>query len=216
VLGRARTGFEGLAGLSAIAPNTPGDYLIEGRVVTPPFQAQPKQLLLSVRAPAERLVVIDLERTIADGTFFEIILRQPQDVQPVAGAPSAVTDIDADALVVYLVGHDFVFGPEVRAWLAHWGFPRGVTIFGSEFIYLFSRTSYKAAIYQVLGMSHNVAAGFGEDSDDEAAAAGVGASFFLIGTGTGSGAPTFPDWNVLRAANAAGQLPDLSWATRLN
>ncbi len=219
VIGRARSGIEGLAALTVMAPAQEGDYLVEGRAIGHSGAAR---LLLSVRSRAARLVVIDFERTIVDGGFFELLLRDPARVPPVAGAVAAVSDLAQDALVVYLVGHDVVFGPEVRRWLAHWGFARGVTIFGTEYIFVFARAAYKRAIYQVLAQNHTVAAGFGEDGDDVAAAVSVGAPAYLVGPRAAAGGAVagaafapLPDWDALRAANARGAVPGLGWARAL-
>ncbi|RME74569.1 MAG: hypothetical protein D6776_05025 [Planctomycetota bacterium] len=217
VIGRAQTDINGLALLNVQAPSTPGDYRVEGEVSSPILGTSRTTLLLSVRARAQRVVIVDFERTVANGSFTEILLQPPAQVPPVRGAVAALTDIAQDALVVYLVGHDFVFGPEVRAWLAHWNLPRGVTIFGKEYVFWFSRSAYKAAIYRTIGLQHTIAAGFGEDAGDRDAAQALGLPFFAIGPRAqpGLGVPTFTDWDALRAANAAGTLPGLSWAQAL-
>ncbi|GIW72557.1 MAG: hypothetical protein KatS3mg102_2099 [Planctomycetota bacterium] len=214
-LGTARTGLDGRAVLAVQLPAQPGDYLVQGAVRGGPWSAPPATALVAVRAQqGGRLVVVDLAHTIADGSFAELLLRPPGAVPPVRGAPAALSDLDHDALVVYLVGHDEVFAPEVRRWLAHWGFPRGLTIFGKEWVMMLQGAAYKRAVYQLLASGWQVAAGFGDGADDAQAAGAAQVPFIAIGTGVG-GLPAYPDWEAVRAANRAGALPALAWASRL-
>src|SRR5205085_11938687 len=126
--GRATSADDGYADLRATAPAV-GDWVVAARVaVGQRYSSGWRNLQLAVRPAGQRLVVTDIDWTIAQSNFDDYFLGSSADVLPVRGSVQALRDISADATIVYLTARDDWFYNKTRAWLDYWHFPKGTLI----------------------------------------------------------------------------------------
>lgn len=217
-LGDARSGDDGYADLAATAPAAAGDHWVAARAAPRQRYASGWRLLwLGVRPPSERIVVTDIDWTIAAVNWHEFMVRSNARTEPVRGALQGLRDIADDATVVYLTARDDYFANKTRAWLAHWAFPRGPAIFSDGTTMMRDPTDYKtAAIAAIKARFPDTVAGFGNKPTDHRAYAANGLRSYQWTTETRDfpqGALVYRDWEDLRAAVRRGERPELGWAT---
>ena len=216
LLGVAASADDGYADLRLQVPRVPGDYYVEGRIAPGQRYFAPAQtLLLAVREPTARLVITDIDHTIADVEWYDFLWKSTPQVRPVRGAVQALRDISADATIVYLTARDDGAALKTKGWLRYWGFPRGPVFFSDHLIPMLDPEPYKTdKIRSIKGFLPNIPCGFGDLSTDARAYQANGLRAFIFDT---HNAGPFPpgsiverDWDELRAARR----PELAWASR--
>jgi len=221
VLGSAVSAGDGYADLVVQAGQTAGDLVVTGRIAAGQSYSAPAQpLLLAIRSPQARIVIIDIDRTICDGSNTDIVLKSASQIRPLPGAVQGMNDIAADATPIYVTARDDYFMRKTKAWLGHWGFPRGPVICSDSIRAQFwDPVPYKTAMIRFLKAQFpNMPAGFGNKNTDADAYHANGLTTYLFDTENDAPYRSFAiverGWDELRASNRAGRRPELSWATR--
>jgi hypothetical protein len=216
-LGRATSGDDGYADLNATSPASRGAHLVAGKVAPGQrYESGWRYLYLGVRDATERIVVTDIDQTIAAAEWYEFLWKNSPRVEPVRGAVQALTDVSKDATVVYLTARDDYFGTKTRGWIAHWAFPKGPVICSDGLTMVGDPTDFKAAAIAALKAKFpNIVAGFGNKPTDHEAYTRNGLWSYQWDTQTKSfpaGTLVYHDFEDLRAAIRRGERPELAWA----
>ncbi len=220
LIGTAVSAADGHADLRVSVGLAPGDYEVAGKVAPGASWWSPEaRLFLAVRDRSARLAITDIDHTIADAAWWEVLAKPVSAVPPVRGAVGALRDIAHDATIVYLTARDDGATARTKAWLRHHGFPPGPVFFSDDVRAWFDPRPYKSGVVGAIRAAFpNVPCGFGDLPGDAAAYHDHGLVAFIFDT---HGAGPFPpyarvyrDWVALRAANAAGRHPALAWAAR--
>jgi hypothetical protein len=219
LLGTAVSGSDGYADLRVNASQAVGDAVITGTIAAgQSYAGRDATLLVAIRDASARVVVSDVDWTLSAAPWYDVVLKKNADLHPVRGAVSGVNDVIKDATVVYVTGRDDRDSAKTKSWLAYWGFPRAPVFFSDDIRVLANAAPYKTAVIRTLHADFaDMPCGFGDLKTDAEAYHANGLTAFIFDThGAGpypSYAVVYRDWDALRAANRAGQRPELSWAT---
>jgi len=184
VLGRAKTDEDGVARLEWKPPKA-GDYEFTADIYAVPdpdynemLQVTPAPLVISARPKQTRFVVIDLDRTVVDASFFRVIVGGARSM---SGAASAVAELARTREVIYLTHRPDVLMVKSRNWLKQEGFPRG-TLMVSRLSQAFgSSGKFKAQQIRTLRMMFpGVEIGIGDKISDAEAYVANGMTAYLI------------------------------------
>lgn len=219
VIGTAVSGSDGYADLRVNAPQSAGDIIVTGAIPAGgKYAARDATLLLAVRDASARLIVVDIDWTICAAKWWDVLWKANSQLPPVKGAVSALNDLGKGATVLYLTARDDGQMRKTKSWLAYWGFPRGPLYCSDDPRVLIDPHPYKSATIRMLkGVFANMPCGFGNKNTDADAYHDNGLTTYLFDTENAgpyrSFAFVYKDWDDLRAAVAAGQRPELGWAT---
>jgi hypothetical protein len=217
-IGTAVSADDGYADLAVTIGQTAGNVFVRGRIAAgQQYATAEATLLLAIRTPQTRVVITDIDHTISAASWHERLWKSNASLPPVQGAVAAIHDIDDDATVVYLTARDDGDARKTKSWLAHWGFPRGPVYFSDGIAAWFDPRPYKSATVRLLhAMFSDMPVGFGDLVADANAYNDNGLEAFIFDTHDAGPYPSFAHvydhWDALRAANAAGLVPELQWA----
>lgn len=134
VLGTAQTDGEGYATIAWHAGPV-GDYAVEARIARgPPHTGwwygdlkclAPAPLLVAVRPRDARVVVLDLDQTVVESSFKNVLRVRGV---PCPGAADVVAQIAERYTLIYLTRRMDIMTVATKAWLARHGFPRSPLI----------------------------------------------------------------------------------------
>lgn len=218
-LGTAVSRSDGIAELRVNVPAGSGDLVVTAKLAAgSPYSASDETLLLAVRDRTKRVVVTDIDGTVSAASWSDVVRKSNSALPPVRGAVRALKDLARDAAIVYLTAREDGYRQKTKDWLALFGLPRGPVYFSDDDAPSSSSTrAYKSGVMRSLTASFaNIAAGFGNRAADAQAYHDHGVTSYLFDTQRGpypSYAIVTRDWDDLRAANAAGRVPGLAWAT---
>lgn len=219
LLGTAVSAGNGYADLDVTIGQTAGDAWISGRIAPGGTYAAPEAwLLVAIRAPSERVVVTDIDHTISAAGVWDRLTKPNRDLPPVRGAVAGTHDVRDSATIVYVTARDDRDAAKTKSWLAYWGFPEGPVYFSDDPYAWVDPRPYKSATVRTLhAVFPDMPCGFGDLPGDARAYHDNGLAAFVFDTHDAGPFPpyarVYADWEELRAANAAGLVPDLVWAT---
>lgn len=215
-LGTATTGKDGYASFKLDTPSTPGDLVVTGKLAPgSSYAAADQTLLVCVRSKTQRLFVLDIDQTISALPWAQVTQRSNDQLPPLEGAVEGVTDLARDAQVIYLTAREDNYRAKTKAWLSRWGFPSG-PVFCSDSDRNLGTQAYKTNVLrELVPYFTNMKSGVGNKDTDAKAYNANGVASAMLRTQGGwfpSYAYVVDTWDELRAANAAGETPFLSWA----
>ncbi len=218
LLGTAVSDYRGYAAFTLDVPPSSGDLVVTGRLSSSSYSAPDETLLVSVRPKLGRVVVTDIDKTISNARWSDVTSKSNQYLYPVRGAVAALNDIAKDATILYLTAREDRYRAKTKDWLQRWGFPRGPLICSDDDLGSGDPAIQKTkSLRAVVPYFPNMKWGFGNKNSDARAYSANGLATFLFDTEDAGPyydyAFVTDDWTVLRALNAAGQVPGLSWAT---
>lgn len=117
--GRATTDRDGIARWT-LPPLPPGLHRL-----TASCREEQVEGLAAVFERDEPAIVTDIDRTIADVTPLEAILRSNASIRQMPGASDALRTLAERMRIVYLSARDHIFVAKTRAWLRSNEFPEG-------------------------------------------------------------------------------------------
>ena len=162
----AETDGEGVASVT-FTPPAEGDYRFEvtispvGMAGVPP---EPRSLLVACRPADERMVVVDLDRTLVGSGFQSVLIGDPE---PMAGSQDVLARLARTHTVVYLTHRPEHFGPKSKAWLEKHNYPPGPVLLSTVEQYLRGSGRYKSAALSELTQRFNrIEIGVGDKHSD--------------------------------------------------
>ena len=184
LLGCAHTDASGLAKL-AWTPPRPGDYKLTAAIASLPegvdeaiLKLSPAPLLAAARAKDTEFVVIDLDHTVVDSSFFHVLLGNPT---PMANSVEVTKRIAKSYSIIYLTHRPDLLTQKSKAWLDRHGYPTGPLLV-SELTDAFGDSGkFKTAKLKAVKKSYpNVKFGIGDKLSDAQAYVDNGLTAYLI------------------------------------
>jgi len=184
VIGSAITDENGLARFSWTAPEQ-GDYKLEAVIIARPegvpqdvLGISPAPLLVAARPKDTQFVVIDLDHTVVDGSFFRVLLGDPT---PMANSVEVTGRIAKSYSIIYLTHRPDLLTRKSKAWLARHGYPAGPLLV-SELRDAFGDSGkFKTAKLKAVRNAYpNVKFGIGDKLSDAQAYVDNGLTAYLI------------------------------------
>ncbi len=162
----AETGDDGVAAVT-FTPGAPGDYEFVVQVVpaglsqSPP---EPAPLLVACRQPDAPLALVDLDKTVVESGFEEVLLGTPK---PMDHSRRVLGRLAQTRTIVYLTHRPELLGPKSKHWLADNGFPRGPLLSSTASGFLKGSGAYKAGrIAKLKKTFSNLEMGIGDKISD--------------------------------------------------
>jgi len=183
-IGTAITDSDGLA-VFTWQPPAAGHYHITVRpAAASKCQATPDVLLVAAWKPDARILISDLDHTLADATALQFLRRDSKDIPTLPGASDALNDLAQIYRVIYLTARDEAFTRKTRAWLQMNGFPEG-PVFSWDFLDApLSHEKYKAQMIAAFKKSFShIEAGVGDLVGDAKAYLQNGLKAIIISPG---------------------------------
>ena len=184
VLGSATTDKDGLARFSWTPPKA-GDYKLTAAIASLPedvdegiLKLSPAPLLVAARAKDTEFVVIDLDHTVVDSSFFHVLLGNPT---PMASSVDVTKRIAKSYSIIYLTHRPDLLTRKSKAWLDRQGYPAGPLLV-SELKDAFGDSGkFKTAKLKAVKKSYgNVKIGIGDKLSDAQAYVDNGLTAYLI------------------------------------
>lgn len=170
VVGQARTGPEGVAGIEFTPPGT-GDYVFSVRLASDSKRvALPAPLTLCVRKKEQEFFITDIDKTISDAGPLAFLLKKPEDIQPMPDSPEVLRALSKKYTIIYLTAREEIFRRKTKTWLADKGFPAGPVYFWDMQKDEFRSGQYKAEMIEKLKKDWpSIFAGAGDQVSDATA-----------------------------------------------
>jgi len=181
--GKVTTDANGLATMQWTAPRE-GNYEFEARIVAVPdeshaelLQVSPAPMLVAARPKNARFVVIDLDHTLVDSSFWRVLLA---GAKPMAESVRVTKRIAGAYHLIYLTHRPDLLTHKSKRWLREHGYPPGPLLV-SELKDVFDSGEFKTAkLSEVRKAYPNVAMGIGDKITDATAYVDNGLTAYLI------------------------------------
>ena len=128
LLGSAKTDGDGVAALPHKFEK-PGRYMVTVRFGAASKYAAEDALLVEVRNATTRLIVCDIDHTIADVSAAKFVFKKNEKVPALPGSPEALARLAKHAQIIYITARDDALLRKTRDWLALRKFPRAPVFF---------------------------------------------------------------------------------------
>jgi len=180
----ATTDGNGLAKVSWTPPKE-GDYKLKAVITGRPegvsedvLKVSPSPLLVAARDKESEFVVIDLDHTVVDSSFFHVLLGNPT---PMAGSVDVAKRISESYSIIYLTHRPDLLARKSKDWLARHKYPDGPLLV-SELRDAFGDSGkFKTAKLKAVKKSYgNVKIGIGDKLSDAQAYVDNGLIAYLI------------------------------------
>ncbi|MGB2820373.1 MAG: hypothetical protein WBF17_05295 [Phycisphaerae bacterium] len=183
VAGRVNTDANGIASLRCIPPAA-GNYTFTARIVAVPHESYqellevaPAEMLVAARDKETPFVVIDLDHTIVDSSFFRVLL---DGGRPMPDSVAAVKRIAEVYSIIYLTHRPDLLTRKSKQFLTRNGYPPGPLLV-SELKDVFDSGEFKTAkLSEVRKAFPRVAVGIGDKLSDAQAYVDNGLTAYLI------------------------------------
>lgn len=184
VLGEAVVDSGGLATISWTPPKE-GDYSVSAVITAVPrgapgeiLDASPAPLLVAARAKDTRFVVIDLDHTVVDASFFRVLVGDPR---PMPRSVEVTGRIAKTYGIIYLTHRPDLLTRKSKQWLTEHGYPAGPLLV-SELSQAFGDSGkFKTAKLKAVRKAYpNVEVGIGDKLSDALAYVDNGLTAYLI------------------------------------
>ena len=160
------------------------------------YAAKDGSLLVAVRDPSRKSVVLDIDHTICETDNWDLI-RGTINSPPLPDAKDIVIRLTTEYDIIYVTARLNKFQDVTRRWLDHYGFPRSPVYFLDIKKYPFyQEAKYKTyRIGKIKEMLPNVVIGVGDKKTDAQAYSANGLRSIIIGDSGGvSGAEEVSGW----------------------
>jgi len=184
VVGGAITDAEGRAVTDFVPPRGPGFYRIEARAEGTRAQDLSAEILAAAMEPDDRLVVVDIDRAVADPpSFLASLFRRYGEFRPALGARETLDRLFADYHLVYLSDRAHRYTRHTKNWLRAHSFPSGPVFFKGWELYGGTLDDYKKEILRrlVRGWTHPIVA-IGDSTRDARVFEESGVQALIIGS----------------------------------
>jgi hypothetical protein len=200
----AETDNDGVAQV-AFTPTEPGNYVFAADLSPKGFSSAPPpptDLLVACRKADTPLMVVDLDKTLVESGFEQVLIGDPR---PMPGSAQVMAALAQEFSVVYLTHRPDYFGPKSKAWLKAHLFPRGPLLLSDIGGFLRGSAAFKtAALEELRKRFSRIEIGVGDKVSDALAYHANGIKGFLIVQTSASATAA-----ALRAeAKALDELPD--------
>jgi len=183
VAGRINTNADGIASLRWVPPAS-GNYTFAAKIVAVPdegyrelLEVTPAAMLVAARPKDTRFVVIDLDHTIVDSSFFRVLL---DGGKPMPGSVAATQRIAQVYGIIYLTHRPDLLTAKSKQFLTRGGYPPGPLLV-SELKDVFDSGEFKTAkLSEVRKAFPRVAVGIGDKLSDAQAYVDNGLTAYLI------------------------------------
>jgi hypothetical protein len=196
-VGRARTGENGIATFPlGVLPEGMHRYRVSVGRKTP-------EVLVRVLPRQAPVIVVDIDKTIADVTPQGFIFRRVQNVRTMPGSRDALKELSRTFQILYLTARDHIYTRKTRLWLRLKGFPEAPIFLrkGTRFWSASPRDHKLERLKELRGQFPNVPWGVGDKPGDVAAYAAHGIKPILIAGGrpaeVATEVPCFRDWKSI-------------------
>ncbi|MCL2700391.1 MAG: hypothetical protein FWE88_01710 [Phycisphaerae bacterium] len=135
-LGTAVTDRDGFARLAYTAPSRPGDTIVTLTPIQTPARMSDDvgdvlqiryDMLVAVRPPGERFIVVDLDHTIVDGRAYQVVTGEPPAMADASDVLWRLSERDGYSLI-YLTQRPDALTRKSKHWLTAHRFPPGVLV----------------------------------------------------------------------------------------
>jgi hypothetical protein len=194
LLGSATTDGDGVAALPHRFAK-PGRYIVTVRFGAKSKYAAEDALLVAVCDAKTRLIVCDIDHTIADVSAAKFIFKKNENVPALPGSPEALARLAKHAQIVYITARDDAFLRKTRDWLALRKFPRAPVFFWDFGGKKLSHAKYKTGeIAAIKKRFPNTVAGVGDKVSDARAYLANGLRAVIIGSERDDDLPAKAVW----------------------
>ncbi|MBN1846675.1 MAG: hypothetical protein JW810_13400 [Sedimentisphaerales bacterium] len=184
LIGTARTNADGLAA-SGWKPPGEGHFELSARIRDIPngrnpdiLHIEPAALAVLVRPPQERFVVIDLDHTLVDSSFYRVLLGAGR---PMADSARVTRRIAERYSIIYLTHRPDLMTQRSKTWLRRNGYPPGPLLVSRLAEAFGSSGRYKSTRISTLQDSFDrIAIGIGDKISDAQAYLENGLQAYLI------------------------------------
>jgi hypothetical protein len=183
-VGIARTNQDGLAQLKWKSLST-GNYDFTAQILSPPAGKDPKlkqvipvPLFVMVRKSDTQFVVIDLDHTLVDSSFFKVLMGLGR---PMADSQRVTKQIAKKYSILYLTHRPDLMTHRSKGWLRQQGYPLGALLVSKMSQALGNSGKYKTARLTELKESFpNIKIGIGDKITDAQSYLENGLESYLI------------------------------------
>jgi hypothetical protein len=166
-------------------PPAEGDYHFTARIVRVPEGARmamldvsPAPLLVAARDSTTKLVVIDLDHTVVDSSFFRVLMG---GAKPMPGSVEVVERIAEVYSIVYLTHRPDLLTRKSKIWLSRNGYPAGPLLVSELSEAVGDSGKFKTAKLRAIRKAYpNVMIGIGDKLSDAQAYVDNGLTAYLI------------------------------------
>ncbi len=178
--GASVTDADGVARLH-FTPSAKGDYVFEARVSPVGLTSPPgpvPSLLIACRPHDEPILVVDIDRTLVESGFVQVLFGEPE---PLEDSARVMRRLAKEFTIVYLTHRPEYFDPVSRLWLCEHTYPAGPVLFADIKGFVKGSEEYKTATLAELSRRFtNIRIGIGDLITDVCAYHQAGASGYLI------------------------------------
>ncbi|MBI2933064.1 MAG: hypothetical protein HYY16_15580 [Planctomycetes bacterium] len=195
-VGSARTNANGIAEIA----RPPAESHGRSRYVATlqdSLKADDAELIVDVLSPETPVLVIDIDRTIADASSIGQALRENRRIRAVAGAPEALRTLASRFALVFLTARDHVFRAKTIEWLQSNGFPEAPVLLRGKRYWRQKAEDYKRERLAQMAAHVTLTAGVGDLPADARVYRERSMRAYLIGRAKADGAITLHDWNAI-------------------
>ena len=174
------TDDEGYA-VTDFTPRRPGNYIFTIEVETTGLESRPPQpveLLVTCRASAEPMIIVDLDKTLAQTRSWRFFTKNPA---PMPGSVAVMRRLAKDYTVVYVTHRPQQYAHQTKVWLRTRGYPRGPLLMPEVIDFARGSRRYKTKeLRHLKNKFPNIRIGIGDKIADALAYHGNGLKSFLI------------------------------------
>ena len=184
LIGEAETDDKGRASLKWIPPGE-GDYPFTARIIHVPqgapkamLDVRPSPLLISARSKDTRFVVIDLDHTVVDSSFFRVLVGRARAMPNSVEATRRIAGVYS---IIYLTHRPDLMTGRSKAWLVDNGYPPGPLLVSQLKEAFGDSGKFKTAKLKAIRKAYpNVEIGIGDKLSDAQAYVDNGLTAYLI------------------------------------
>ena len=184
LIGTARTNDYGRATLTWTPPEK-GDYSFSAKITAVPdndykdmLHISPAPLLVAARSKETPFVVIDLDHTVVDSSFFRVLIG---GAKPMADSVKVTKKIAKQYSIIYLTQRPTLLTRNSKMWLQDNRYPTGVLLLGDLNESLANSGRFKTSLLsQTKKMFPNIPIGIGDKPSDAQAYMDNGMVAYLL------------------------------------
>lgn len=178
--GAAMTGPSGVAEIEFV-PDRPGQYVFLVDVAPGGFPSgppRPEQCVVACRPADAPLLVVDLDKTLVESGFQEVLLGDPK---PMVDSQRVMARLAEKYTVVYLTHRPDTLGTKSRRWLVAQGYPAGPLLLSDLGGFFAGSEKFKSSKLNEIQQDFlNLRLGIGDKITDAKAYHANGTSAYLI------------------------------------
>jgi len=195
LLGSAKTNDDGIAAITR-KYDKPGQYFVTVKFgAKSKYDAKKGTLLVEVCDAKTRLIVCDIDHTIADVSATKFVFKKNEKVPALPGSPEALARLSKHYRIIYITARDDTFLRKTKGWMALRKFPRGPVFFWDFLGKKLSHEKYKRR--EIAGLKKrfpNIVVGVGDKVSDANAYLANGLNAIIIGPKRDDGLPAKAIW----------------------